>query len=570
MYKGIACPAGYGVGKVIIINNALPSYREVRITDHEKEWERYEKATEAFKKYTLHALKRLKNALGDEADVLEGQIRLLDDHTMQSEIKRRISEGVCAEWAVHIVCDRVTSILTATGDGLTMQRAADINDIKIRLIRILTGIDEFELDKFKEGSVIVASKLTPYIAARMDRDKVVGIVTEEGTKTSHSAVLAEVLGIPTVLGVDGIVSSVSNGMNICVDSVRGMVITEPDKATKIKYKEQQKAYLQEQEKLNAFIGKDTKSADGTTFKIYANATGIADVKAGLEGDCQGIGVFATEYVFMGSRNAPDEDRQFEVYKEACELTGKNPLVIRTIDIGGDKRIPYLGIEKEENPFLGVRGIRFCLRKPDILKTQLKAILRASAFGNIKIMMPMVSTLRELRQTRQLLTEVKAELKKEKIKYDKNIELGVMIETPAAAIMADAFAKEADFFSIGNNDLTQYIMASDRGNEGVSNLYSAFDPAVLRMLRQVIAAANREKIPVSNCGEACAIPYYVPFLMACGLNEFSVSHTKILSVRSEISKWTIEAAQDYADELMSFTTKEELLENIETIYKKYIQ
>ena len=448
-------------------------------------------------------------------------------------------------------------LFLAAGDELTRQRATDVDDIKAGLLRILLGVKEQDLTDIPPESIIITENLTPSMTAALNKNNVRGIVTENGGRTSHSAILARALGLPAVLSVPDAVSVMEDGMTVIVDGREGIVIAEPDKETQQFYIEKQADFTAEKILLADYFNKPTVTADGQKKEVYCNIGNISDAVTASEKSGEGIGLFRTEFLFMKSEHAPDEELQFETYKKAAQLFKEGSVIIRTLDVGGDKNITYLGTQSEANPFLGFRAVRYCLENKELFRTQLRAILRASAFGCIKIMVPLVTNVSEMRQVRQLIDEIKCELEAEGTNFDRNIQLGAMIETPAASMIADLLAKECDFFSIGTNDLTQYTMAADRGNPQVSYLNNVYEPAVLRFIRHIIKCAGEAGIPVGVCGEAAADPMMTPLLLAFGLDEFSVNPAYVLRTRYNISRWTKEEADRIADFAMTFDTAEEI-------------
>ena len=393
--------------------------------------------------------------------------------------------------------------------------------------------------------------------AEIRKENIVGILTETGSTTSHCAILARVLEIPAVMSVPGIKASARNGEQAIIDGDTGEVILSPDERQVCKYSEKREGLIRERRELEGFRGKATVSADGRRYGLVCNIGKPEDAVTVQEADGEGVDLFRTEFLFMGKTTLPDEEEQFQAYKKAALILKGKPLIIRTLDVGGDKDVPCLGLAKEENPFMGLRGIRYCLRHRDLFRTQLRAILRASAFGRISIMFPLITCVEEIREGRALAEEVKAELDAGHIPYDKSIRTGIMTETAAFGVIADLLAKESDFFSIGTNDLTGYTMAADRGNKEVSYLYSPLQPGVLRMIRSMITAANKENIPVGMCGEAAADPLLIPLLISFGLTEFSVSAPNVLKVRKCISAWTKARADEVTARAMELSTEQEV-------------
>lgn len=560
MKKGIAGSAGYGVGKVVIISDAKPEYENRTITDIDAEIKRYDDAVAAFTEKTHAMAEAMKESVGEHnAEILEGHILLLTDPGMDEITKGSIMSGTCAEAAFESTCDMFAGMFQMADDELTRQRATDIGDIKVRMLKILTGTPDVNISEVPAGTILVAEDLTPSMTAGIVKENVAGIITAVGGKTSHSAILARALEIPAVLSVDGIVDKVSDGMTAVVDGCDGICILEPSQEEIDEYQAKREKYLSDKALLEVYRGKDTVTADGVKVHLYGNIGNPEDAKQVAACDGEGVGLFRTEFLFMGASELPSEEEQFQAYKAAAETMKGREVIIRTLDVGGDKDIPYLGLEKEDNPFLGFRAVRYCLKNSDSYKVQLKALLRASAFGDIKIMVPLVTCVDEIRNVKALVKELMAELDAENIAYNKDIQVGVMIETPAASLIADLLAKEADFFSIGTNDLTQYTMAVDRGNAKVAYLYSSYNPAVLRSMKNIIEAANEAGIMVGMCGEAAADPLLIPLLISFGLGEFSVSATSVLATRGTIAKWSKAETDELAAKALSLATETEVAE-----------
>lgn len=560
MNKGIAGSAGYGVGKVVIISDAKPEYENRTITDTDAEIKRYDDAVAAFTEKTHAMAEAMKESVGEHnAEILEGHILLLTDPGMDEITKGAIMSGTCAEAAFESTCDMFAGMFQMADDELTRQRATDIGDIKVRMLKILTGTPDVNISEVPAGIILVAEDLTPSMTAGIVKENVAGIITAVGGKTSHSAILARALEIPAVLSVDGIVDMVSDGMTAVVDGCDGICILDPSPEEIEEYQAKREKYLSDKALLEVYRGKDTVTADGAKVHLYGNIGNPEDAKQVAACDGEGVGLFRTEFLFMGASELPSEEEQFQAYKAAAETMEGREVIIRTLDVGGDKDIPYLGLEKEDNPFLGFRAVRYCLQNKDSYRVQLRALLRASAFGDIKIMVPLVTCVDEIRSVKALVKELMAELDAENIAYNKDIQVGAMIETPAASLIADLLAKEADFFSIGTNDLTQYTMAVDRGNAKVAYLYSSYNPAVLRSMKNIIEAANAAGIMVGMCGEAAADPLLIPLLISFGLGEFSVSATSVLATRGTIAKWSKAEADELAAKALSLATETEVAE-----------
>lgn len=560
MKKGIAGSAGYGVGKVVIISDAKPEYENRTITDTDAEIKRYDDAVAAFTEKTHAMAEAMKESVGEHnAEILEGHILLLTDPGMDEITKGAIMSGTCAEAAFESTCDMFAGMFQMADDELTRQRATDIGDIKVRMLKILTGTPDVNISEVPAGTILVAEDLTPSMTAGIVKENVAGIITAVGGKTSHSAILARALEIPAVFSVDGIVDKVSDGMTAVVDGCDGICILDPSQEEIDEYQAKREKYLSDKALLEVYRGKDTVTADGVKVHLYGNIGNPEDAKQVAACDGEGVGLFRTEFLFMGASELPSEEEQFQAYKAAAENMEGREVIIRTLDVGGDKDIPYLGLEKEDNPFLGFRAVRYCLQNKDSYRVQLRALLRASAFGDIKIMVPLVTCVDEIRSVKALVKELMAELDAENIAYNKDIQVGAMIETPAASLIADLLAKEADFFSIGTNDLTQYTMAVDRGNAKVAYLYSSYNPAVLRSMKNIIEAANAVGIMVGMCGEAAADPLLIPLLISFGLGEFSVSATSVLATRGTIAKWSKAEADELAAKALSLATETEVAE-----------
>lgn len=560
MFKGTSASAGIGIGKAVNVEEAELKIRKETITDPEAEKARFQAAVKQAMEETGLLAQDLATKVGEkEAEILNGHLLLLSDPMLTGEIENSITgEKVNSEYAVENVCNTYADMFASMGDELMQQRATDMHDIKTRVQKILMGVSSVDISALPEGSVIVARDLTPSMTAGINPEKVVGIVTELGGKTSHSAILARALEIPAVVAIEGFLGQVSDGDDMILDGSQGIVIVKPEDSLKAEYSVKRKAFLKEKKELEQYIGKPTVTKDGTTIELVANIGKPEDVEKVLHYDGEGIGLFRTEFLFMDRTSMPTEDEQFEAYRKVGVAMNGKPVIIRTLDIGGDKEIPYMGLEKDENPFLGYRAIRFCLdRKEDVYKPQLRALLRASAFGNIRIMVPMVTCLEEFREAKALVEELEKEFDEKGIAYKKDIQVGIMVETAAASLMADAFAKEVDFFSIGTNDLTQYTMSVDRGNDKVSYLYSPLNPAVLRSIRHVIECGRREGIMVGMCGEAASDPMIIPLLLAFGLNEFSMSASAILNARKLITGYSIKDLQAVAEKAMSYSTVKEV-------------
>ena len=560
MYKGTGASAGIGIGKVVIVEEKELVIKRENITDAAAEIQRFKGALETSMKQTEALAADLAQRVGEkEAEILNGHIMLLSDPMLTGEIEAMITnDSVNSEFAIETVCTNYANVFASMGDELMQQRATDMKDIKTRMQKVLLGVESVDIAALPEGSIILAKDLTPSMTAGINPANVTGIVTELGGRTSHSAILARALEIPAVVALTGILNEVKNGDVLVLDGMDGTVLVNPEDSILAEYQGKRAAFLKEKKELEQYIGRPSVTKDGVHVEVVANIGKPEDVDKVLQYDGEGVGLFRTEFLFMDRDAMPTEEEQFEAYKKVAIAMNGKPVIIRTLDIGGDKEIPYMGLEKDENPFLGYRAVRFCLdRKDDVYRPQLRALLRASAFGNIKIMIPLVTCIDEYRQVKALVEEIKQELTDKGFAFNKDIPLGIMVETAAASLIADIFAKEVDFFSIGTNDLTQYTMSVDRGNDKISYLYSTFNPAVLRSIKRIITCAREEGIMVGMCGEAASDPMMIPLLLAFGLNEFSMSPSAILRARKMITEYSTEELQAVADQAMGFATTAEV-------------
>ncbi len=560
MYKGTNASDGIGIGTAVIVEEAELVITRREVGDAQAEVSRFKGALEQTVAETQKMAEDLATRVGEkEAEIMQGHMMLLSDPMLTGEIENSISnDKVNAEFAIETVCNMYADMFASMGDELMQQRATDMRDIKVRMQRTLMGLQSADVSSLPAGTVLVAKDLTPSMTAGINPANVVGIVTELGGRTSHSAILARALEIPAVVAVNGLLEQVKDGDTVVLDGSTGEVYVNPDTEIKTAYEAKRDQFLKEKKELEKYIGKPSVTKDGVQVEIVANIGKPEDVDKVLQYDGEGVGLFRTEFLFMDRNAMPTEEEQFEAYKKVAAAMNGKPVIIRTLDIGGDKEIPYMGLEKDENPFLGYRAIRFCLdRREDVYKPQLRALLRASAFGNIRIMVPLVTCIEEYRQAKALVEEIKKELDEKGIAYNKDIQVGIMVETAAASLIADIFAKEADFFSIGTNDLTQYTMSVDRGNKKISYLYSTFNPAVLRSIRHIIACGREAGIMVGMCGEAASDPMMVPLLLAFGLNEFSMSASAILRTRKLVTEYSVSELQEVADKAMSFATTAEV-------------
>ena len=538
MLNGIIASEGIAIGKAVIHvaqEIALPDY-PVAPENVTSEFARFTQA----RSETIKQLDSLYNSvlakLGEEeAEVFEGHMEIADDEALEEEVQELIESGVCAPLAVHQVIEsNVNTLLQLEGDYLR-ERAADFRDVGSRIIKIMLGLSTEGLSNLDDNSIVLANDLTPSDTAQLDLNKVLGFVTEIGGRTSHSAIMARSLEIPALVGCQNACSIIKHGDPLILDAINNRLIANPtpeqlDEAVAV-----QNQLKADKQALLQYKDTTTVTKDGRHFELCANIGTPKDAEAAVANGADGIGLYRTEFLFMDRSSMPSEQIQFDAYKTVAETMQGKSVIIRTLDIGGDKELPYLELPKELNPFLGWRAIRMCLDRPEILQTQLRAILRASAFGKLRIMFPMVIAVSEVKQLKAHVENAKASLRAENIAFDENIEIGIMIETPAAVMIADQLIEHLDFFSIGTNDLTQYILAVDRGNENIAHLYDSFSPSVLRAIKQVIDASHAAGKWTGMCGEFAGDAQAALILAGMGLDEFSMSAPSILKIKKELLK-----------------------------------
>ena len=529
--KGAGVSAGYGIGRAVVVRQADLDYSARAFATADEEKARLADAAGRYRTETRALADRLKEeAGGKNAEILEGHLAMLDDPFMLGQMNENIDGGQTAEAAVDAVCTMFYQMFASADDALLRQRATDVNDIKTSLLQLLLGVKTVDLAAVEPGSVLVAADFTPSMTSAMNRKNTVAMVAETGGVTSHSAILARAFEMPAVLSAAGACTQIRDGDLVIADGFSGDLFIAPDEETVEAYRQKQAEYSKEKALLDVYRTRPTVTKSGVHRSVYANIGSPAEAQVALESSAEGIGLFRTEFLFMDRPALPDEEEQYKAYAEVAEAMAGKEVIIRTLDVGGDKDIPYLQMEKEENPFLGCRAIRYCLKHPEVFKVQLRALLRAACCGRIKIMLPMICTAEEIRQARALIAECAGELAAEGKPFRRDVPVGIMVETPAAALTSDLLAKEADFFSIGTNDLTGYVTACDRGNADVAYLYDAMQPAVQRAIQMTIENARRAGIPVGMCGEAAADARLIPQLNAWGLDEFSVSPSSVLSTR----------------------------------------
>ncbi|KRL85620.1 phosphoenolpyruvate-protein phosphotransferase [Lacticaseibacillus pantheris DSM 15945 = JCM 12539 = NBRC 106106] len=551
--KGIAASDGIAVAKAYMLVEPDLSFDQKTITDTDAEVSRLKDATKASHDDLQLIRDKAKESLGEEeAQVFDAHMMILDDPEFTGAIESKITDDkVNAEQALDDVSKMFIATFEAMTDNPYMQeRAADVKDVSKRLLSHLLGVALPNPALINEEVVIVAHDLTPSDTAQLNKKYVKGFVTDIGGRTAHSAIMARSLEIPAVVGTDSVTTSVEAGQMIAVDGLTGDVVVEPSTEQQASFKKEAEDYAAERAEWAKLKTATTVTADGKHYELAANIGTPKDLDGVHANGAEAIGLYRTEFLYMDSAELPTEDDQFEAYKEVLESMSPKPVVVRTMDIGGDKHLPYMPLPEEMNPFLGYRAIRISLDRQEIFRTQLRALLRASAFGKLRIMFPMIATIQEFEAAKKIFLEEKANLEKAGTKVADDIQLGIMIEIPAAAVLADQFAKHVDFFSIGTNDLIQYTMAADRGNEHVSYLYQPYNPSILRLVKHVIDAAHKEGKWAGMCGEAAGDPIMVPLLLGMGLDEYSMSATSILKVRSLMKRLSTTDMQKLSEVAMN--------------------
>ena len=567
MYKGVNASEGIGIGNVMVAVEPDLSFEPHEVADAAAEKQRYADALAVFCEKTQAQADHMKETVGEaEAEIMSGHIMLAQDPGMTDSINQAIDGGTCAEQALVDTSTMFENMFLAMDDEMFRLRAADIADIRTGILAELLGKEVVDLSVLPENTIVVVHDLTPSMTATIDKPHVAGIVTETGGRTSHSAIIARALEIPAVLSVANSCSALRNGMRAIVDGTEGVVIAEPEADVLEKYTKAAADFAAEKAALESFRGQKTVTADGIEKILACNIGSPDDVANALDHDCEAIGLFRSEFLFMDSAELPSEDEQFEAYRKVATALKGAPVIIRTLDVGGDKEIPYLHMQKEDNPFMGFRAVRYCLANPDQYKVQLRALLRASAFGDVKIMIPLVTCVEEVKAVKELVEECKHELADEGRKFDENIQVGIMVETPAASLIADKLAEVDDFFSIGTNDLIGYTMCADRGNDTISNLYQVYYPSVLRSLKNIIESGSKAGIMVGMCGEAAADPLLEPLLVSWGLEEFSMSAPSILRARKTISQWSKAECDALAEKVLALDTAAEVKAALEAAQK----
>lgn len=565
---GIAASDGIAIAKAYRFVQPDLTFAKTTVHDIEAEQKRLAAAlAKAEQELIVIRQQTLEKFSAEEAAIFEAHLLVVHDPELIGPINQKIAdEAVNAEYALHEVTSMFVALFEGMDDEYMSARASDIKDVTNRILAHLLGVHIPNPSNMNEQVIIVANDLTPSETAQLDRNYVLGFITDIGGRTSHSAIMARSLEIPAVVGAGVATTTIQDGDTIIVDGLTGQVLVNPSADVIADYQEKAQKYRVQQAEWSTLVNEQTVSKDGVHVELAANIGSPNDLDGVLRHGAEGIGLYRTEFLYMGRENLPSEEEQFTAYKTVLEGMKGKPVVIRTLDIGGDKHLPYLPLQEEMNPFLGHRAIRLCLDQQELFRTQLRALLRASVYGNLKIMFPMIATIQEFRAAKAILLEEKEKLIAGGIAVGSSIEVGMMVEIPSTAVMADIFAKEVDFFSIGTNDLIQYTMAADRMNEKVSYLYQPYNPAILRLIQMVIKAAHQEQKWVGMCGEMAGDEHAVPLLLGLGLDEFSMSATSILKTRALLKQLSVPEMQTLATEALQLATAEEVLEKVKQAVK----
>ncbi|RIW30149.1 phosphoenolpyruvate--protein phosphotransferase [Bacillus salacetis] len=566
MLKGIAASNGIAIAKAYLLVEPDLSVERKEVGDTEAEVNRFREAL-ATSTSELETIREKANVdLGaDKAAIFDAHLLVLSDPELIAPIEDKIkNESLNAEASLKDTADMFVSMFESMDNEYMRERAADIRDVTKRVLSHLLGVQVSNPSMISEEVIIIAEDLTPSDTAQLNREFVKGFTTDIGGRTSHSAIMARSMEIPAVVGTKEVTSEIKNGDLVIVDGLNGEVHINPTQEVVNHYKNEYEQYEKQKAEWAKLVNEKTVSADGTHVELAANIGTPKDLEGVINNGGEAVGLYRTEFLYMGRNELPSEEEQFEAYKAVLEGMGDKPVVVRTLDVGGDKELPYLDLPKEMNPFLGYRAIRLCLDEQSIFRTQLRALLRASSYGNLKIMFPMISNLNEFREAKSILEEEKSKLADTGTKIADSIEVGIMVEIPSTAVMADVFAKEVDFFSIGTNDLIQYTMAADRMNERVSYLYQPYNPAILRLVKMVIDAAHKEGKWAGMCGEMAGDEIAIPILLGLGLDEFSMSATSILKARSQIRNLTKADMENLAQEVLQLDTNDSVIEAVKKV------
>jgi len=560
MLKGKGVSKGIGIGHTKVLKHEEVKLTDFKVEDKENELNYFKKCLNNVIEDTKKVLEKLS---GTEADIMNAYLMILQDPTLTEETERLIQEdGYNAGYAAKVGFETVEEVFKNMDDEYMSARASDIEDMKNKVINKIINKAELDLSNLPEKTIIVGKDLSTSDTAKLNLNSVAGIIIENGSENSHVSIMARTHEIPAIVGAKGALDSIANDMYIAINGGTGEIFLDPSQDEVAKLEKIQNELKDEKGSLAKFRNKKSITKDGYKTEVVANIGTPKDMDAVIENGAEGVGLFRSEFLYMDSDTMPTEEEQFEAYKEVLEKSEGKRVIVRTLDIGGDKDLKYLNLEKEDNPFLGYRAIRICLREPEIFKVQLRALYRASSYGKLAIMLPMISSVDELRAAKDIINEVKEELKAEKVKFDKNVKVGIMIEIPSAAIMAEQLATECDFFSIGTNDLIQYTVAVERGNEKISDLYTKFHPAVIRLIKMAIDGAHKSKIFCGMCGEAASDERFIPLLVGLGLDEFSMNPTKILNSRKMIRNLNHKECKKLVQEILRMSSASEIKERLE--------
>jgi phosphoenolpyruvate-protein phosphotransferase (PTS system enzyme I) len=562
--KGIAASNGIAIAKAYRLVEPDLSFEKKSVENAEEEVARFQAAISTSKSELEAIRDKAREDLGeDKAQIFEAHLLVLSDPELLTPIEDKVkTENVNAEFALKETADMFVSMFESMDNEYMKERAADIRDVTKRVLSHLLGVQIANPSMVTEEVIVIAEDLTPSDTAQLNRQFVKGFTTDIGGRTSHSAIMARSMEIPAVVGTKSVTSSVENGDMVIVDGLNGEVHINPTPEIIEEYKKEHARYEEQKAEWAKLVDEPTVSKDGHHVELAANIGTPKDLEGVKNNGGEGVGLYRTEFLYMGRDELPTEEEQYEAYKAVLEGMEGKPVVVRTLDIGGDKELPYLNLPKEMNPFLGYRAIRLCLDEQEIFRTQLRALLKASPYGNLKIMFPMISNLQEFRDAKAILEEEKKALQENGTDVADKIEVGIMVEIPSTAVMADVFAKEVDFFSIGTNDLIQYTMAADRMNERVSYLYQPYNPAILRLVKMVIDAAHKEGKWAGMCGEMAGDEIAVPILLGLGLDEFSMSATSILRARSQIHRLNQSDMKKLAEDVLKLDTNDEVIKAVE--------
>ncbi len=575
LLKGIGASPGIVIGKALIVEHGKPDCTHYRLANEKEireEIAALHKALEDSKTQLIQTKKEIgKKKIKEAQYIIDTHILILQDKVLSNDVIKRIrTEKVDAAWALKATMEELKKSVLNLNDDYMRERTSDLTYIERRILQNLAGKKVDVVPKVADKSIIIANDLSPADTAILNVAEVLGFVIECGGKTSHTAIMARALKIPSVVGLKDALAKVKNGDTVIVDGTHGVIIVNPDGETLLKYKQKKVQHEEFEKRLLQYRDLAAESVDGFKISLLANIEIVEEVDSVMDYGADGIGLFRTEFLYLNKKELPAEEELFEIFKKTAQTIAPRPVTIRTLDIGGDKFMSHVDVAEEMNPVMGLRAIRFCLKELTIFKTQLRAILRASAFGNVKIMFPMISCVDEVQQVKKIMREVKAQLKKEKKPFNPDIPIGIMVEVPSSATIADLLAKEVSFFSIGTNDLIQYLLAIDRVNEQVSYLYEPLHPAVLRLLRRIIQAAHDNGIPVAMCGEMAGESMYIPILLGLGIDELSMNPIAILEAKKVLRSMEYQKCREVVDQLFSFTTAEDIKKFLNRQTKKYFQ